>query len=120
MQSYILLYARFFTKFLYDIGYSSVSEPFTNLLTQGMVLKDGKKMSKSIGNVVSPEDIINKYGADTAKLFILFAAPPERELEWSDTGVEGSYRFLNRVYRLILEIGNAVKDAPDTYSVENT
>ena len=115
-----LLYARFFTKFLYDIGYSSVSEPFTNLLTQGMVLKDGKKMSKSIGNVVSPEDIINKYGADTARLFILFAAPPERELEWSDTGVEGSYRFLNRVYRLILETGNAVKDAPDTYSVENT
>lgn len=115
-----LLYARFFTKFLYDIGYSPVSEPFTNLLTQGMVLKDGKKMSKSIGNVVSPEDIINKYGADTARLFILFAAPPERELEWSDTGVEGSYRFLNRVYRLILETGNAVKDAPDTYSVENT
>lgn len=99
-----LLYARFFTKVLYDIGLSPVDEPFKNLLTQGMVLKDGAKMSKSKGNVVSPEEIISKYGADTARLFILFAAPPERDLEWSDTGVEGSYRFLNRVWRLACEL----------------
>lgn len=96
-----LLYARFFTKALYDFGLSSVDEPFNNLLTQGMVLLGGSKMSKSKGNVVSPEDIINKYGADTARLFILFAAPPERDLEWSDQAVEGCYRFLNRVWRLI-------------------
>ncbi|NLM89369.1 MAG: leucine--tRNA ligase, partial [Syntrophomonadaceae bacterium] len=96
-----LMYARFFTKFLYDIKMLSVQEPFTNLLTQGMVLKDGAKMSKSRGNVVSPEEIINAYGADTARLFILFASPPERDLEWSDQGVEGAYRFLNRVWRLV-------------------
>lgn len=99
-----LLYARFFTKVLNDIGLSPVDEPFKNLLTQGMVLKDGAKMSKSKGNVVSPEEIISKYGADTARLFILFAAPPERDLEWSDTGVEGSFRFLNRVWRLVYEL----------------
>jgi leucyl-tRNA synthetase len=98
-----LMYARFFTKFLYDIKWLSCQEPFTNLLTQGMVLKDGSKMSKSKGNVVSPEDIINTYGADTARLFILFASPPERDLEWSDAGVEGAYRFLNRVWRLVLD-----------------
>ena len=96
-----LMYARFFTKALYDMGLVSVDEPFENLLTQGMVLKDGTKMSKSKGNVVSPEEIIGKYGADTARLFILFAAPPERDLEWNDQGVEGSYRFLNRVWRLV-------------------
>ncbi|MDA8210256.1 MAG: leucine--tRNA ligase [Clostridia bacterium] len=96
-----LLYSRFFTKVLYDLGLVSVDEPFTNLLTQGMVLKDGSKMSKSKGNVVSPEEIVAKYGADTARLFILFAAPPERDLEWSDQGVEGAYRFLNRVWRLV-------------------
>ena len=96
-----LMYARFFTKFLHDINMLSCDEPFTNLLTQGMVLKDGSKMSKSKGNVVSPEEIINTYGADTARLFILFASPPERDLEWSDQGVEGSYRFLNRVWRLV-------------------
>lgn len=113
-----LLYARFFTKFLYDIGWSPVEEPFTNLLTQGMVLKDGSKMSKSIGNVVSPEDIIKKYGADTARLFILFAAPPEKELEWSDAGVEGSYRFLNRVYRLVYELSEITDGIPCKYVVE--
>ena len=96
-----LLYSRFFTKFLYDAGLIDNQEPFTNLLTQGMVLKDGAKMSKSKGNVVSPEDIVGRYGADTARLFILFAAPPERDLEWSDQGVEGCYRFLNRVWRLV-------------------
>lgn len=98
-----LLYARFFTKALHKMGLVPVDEPFDNLLTQGMVLKDGTKMSKSLGNVVSPEEIINKYGADTARLFILFAAPPERDLEWSDTAVEGSYRFINRVFRLITD-----------------
>ncbi|MEN6462427.1 MAG: leucine--tRNA ligase [Syntrophomonas sp.] len=98
-----LMYARFFTKFLSDIKMLSCQEPFTNLLTQGMVLKDGSKMSKSKGNVVSPEDIINTYGADTARLFILFASPPERDLEWNDQGVEGCYRFLNRVWRIISE-----------------
>ncbi len=101
-----LLYSRFFTKVMHDIGLTTVKEPFKNLLTQGMVLKDGAKMSKSKGNVVSPEEIISKYGADTARLFILFAAPPERDLEWSDTGVEGSYRFLNRVWRLTEDLKN--------------
>jgi len=96
-----LLYSRFFTKVLHDMGLVGFEEPFTNLLTQGMVLKDGTKMSKSKGNVVSPEEIIEKYGADTARLFILFAAPPERDLEWSDQGVEGAFRFLNRVWRLV-------------------
>ena len=94
-----LMYARFFTKFLYDIKMLDCQEPFSNLLTQGMVLKDGSKMSKSKGNVISPEEIIGQYGADTARLFILFASPPERDLEWSDQGVEGCYRFLNRVWR---------------------
>lgn len=98
-----LLYARFFTMALHDMGMISATEPFKNLLTQGMVNKDGKKMSKSIGNVVTPAEIIAKYGADTARLFILFAAPPEKELDWSDDGVEGSFRFLNRVYRLVFE-----------------
>ena len=98
-----LLYARFFTKVLYDMGLSPVEEPFSRHLTQGMVLKDGAKMSKSKGNTVSPEEIIAKYGADTARLFILFGAPPERDLEWSDQGVEGSFRFLNRIWRLVTE-----------------
>lgn len=96
-----LLYARFFTKALRDIGLTDVDEPFKKLFTQGMVLKDGVKMSKSIGNVVDPGIIINKYGADTARLFILFAALPEKELEWSDKGVDASYRFLKKVYRLV-------------------
>ncbi|PAF42028.1 leucine--tRNA ligase [Helicobacter sp. 11S03491-1] len=93
-----LLYARFFTKVLRDLGYTHSSEPFTNLLTQGMVLKDGAKMSKSKGNVVDPNNIIKKYGADTARLFILFAAPPTRELEWSDNALEGGYRFIKRLW----------------------
>ncbi len=99
-----LLYARFFTKALHDFGYISCEEPFARLLTQGMVLKDGSKMSKSVGNVVSPEEIISKYGADTARLFILFAAPPERDLDWNDTAVEGAYRFLNRVWRAVEDL----------------
>lgn len=107
-----LLYSRFFTKVLYDLKLISNQEPFTNLLTQGMVLKDGVKMSKSRGNVVSPEDIVARYGADTARLFILFAAPPERDLEWSDKGVEGCYRFLKRVWRLAVPLADFLKGVP--------
>ena len=102
-----LMYSRFFTKALYDMDLVSIEEPFTNLLTQGMVLKDGTKMSKSLGNVVSPEEIIDKYGADTARLFILFAAPPERDLEWNDSAVEGCYRFLNRIWKMVCAIDEA-------------
>ncbi|MGD9676769.1 MAG: leucine--tRNA ligase [Vulcanibacillus sp.] len=97
-----LLYSRFFTKVLYDAGLVSFEEPFKSLLTQGMVIKDGAKMSKSKGNVVSPNEIIEKYGADTGRLFILFAAPPDRDLDWTDAGVEGSHRFLNRVWRMVV------------------
>lgn len=96
-----LLYSRFFTKVLHDAGLVNFVEPFDSLLTQGMVVLNGAKMSKSKGNVVSPEDIVNKYGADTARVFILFAAPPDRDLEWSDQGVEGAHRFLNRVWRMV-------------------
>lgn len=107
-----LLYSRFFTKVLFDMNLVDFEEPFANLLTQGMVLKDGAKMSKSKGNVVSPEDIIAQYGADTVRLFILFAAPPERDLEWSDQGVEGCYRFLQRVWRLVNSLGDEIRTAP--------
>ena len=113
-----LMYARFFQMALYDLGLVSDEEPFKNLLTQGMVIKDGAKMSKSLGNVVSPKEIIEKYGADTARLFILFAAPPERELDWSDKGVEGSYRFINRVYRMVYEFSQKYSDAPDDYEIK--
>ncbi|MCI7046644.1 leucine--tRNA ligase [Helicobacter sp.] len=92
-----LLYSRFFTKVLRDLGYTHISEPFSHLLTQGMVTKDGAKMSKSKGNVVDPQEIIDTYGADTARLFILFAAPPVRELEWNDSALEGSFRFIKRL-----------------------
>jgi leucyl-tRNA synthetase len=97
-----LLYSRFFTKVLRDMKIKQSDEPFTNLLTQGMVIKDGAKMSKSKGNVVDPEDLINRYGADTVRLFCLFAAPPERDLEWTSEGVEGASRFLSRVWHLVL------------------
>lgn len=101
-----LLYSRFFTKVLRDFGFypAELEEPFSNLLTQGMVLKDGSKMSKSKGNVVDPTDMIDRYGADTVRLFCLFAAPPERDFDWSDTGIEGSSRFLNRIWRLFVEL----------------
>ena len=121
-----LMYARFFTKALRDFGLVKANEPFENLLTQGMVLMDGSKMSKSKGNVVSPEEIIKKYGADTARLFILFAAPPERDLEWSDQGVEGAYRFLGRLWRiayLALEavpgIREAIQAGPRSFDLAN-
>ena len=114
-----LLYARFFTMALHDLGLVEVEEPFKNLLTQGMVNKDGKKMSKSLGNVVSPAEIIEKYGADTARLFILFAAPPERELDWSDEGVDGSFRFLNRVYRLVYEFVEKYGKGEDKFEINS-
>jgi len=116
-----LLYARFFTKVMTDLGLLEVKEPFKNLLTQGMVIKDGAKMSKSKGNVVDPNDIITKYGADTVRLFILFASPPEKDLEWSDQGVEGAWRFLNRVYRIVYQYVKKVKRVENTeYRLQNT
>lgn len=104
-----LLYARWFTKAFNKLGWTSHVEPFKNLLTQGMVLMDGSKMSKSKGNTVSPVELVENYGADTARLFILFAAPPERDLEWSEQGVEGCFKFLNRVYRLVDELAPVTK-----------
>ncbi len=98
-----LLYARFYQKLLRDEGSVDVGEPFANLLTQGMVLKDGAKMSKSKGNTVDPEALIERYGADTVRLFMMFAAPPEQSLEWSDEGVEGSFRFLKKLWRSVAE-----------------
>lgn len=99
-----LLYARFFTKVLRDLELIDIDEPFENLLTQGMVIKDGAKMSKSKGNVVDPDHLIETYGADTARLFALFASPPEKDLDWSDRGVEGAFRFLSRVYRKVADL----------------
>jgi len=114
-----LLYSRFFMKVLRDAGLVEAGEPFTNLLTQGMVIKDGAKMSKSLGNVVSPEEIISQFGADTARLFIMFAAPPERELEWSDQGVEGSFRFLNRVWRIVAHFESQLVEHVTEYDTSN-
>jgi len=114
-----LMYSRFFQMALFDLGYCKTEEPFRNLLTQGMVIKDGRKMSKSLGNVVSPAEIIEKYGADTARLFILFASPPEKELDWSEKGVEGSYRFLNRVYRLAWEFAETCEVSGTDYKIES-
>jgi leucyl-tRNA synthetase len=107
-----LLYARFYTKVLRDLGMVKVDEPFTALLSQGMVIKDGAKMSKSKGNVVDPDDLIRTFGADTARLFSLFAAPPEKDLDWNDHGVEGASRFLNRVWRFVFTHLDALKAAP--------
>ena len=98
-----LLYSRFFQRVMRDEGLTDISEPFTNLLTQGMVLKDGAKMSKNKGNTVDPQELIGKYGADTVRLFMMFAAPPEQALEWSDDGVQGSYRFLKRFWTAVQE-----------------
>jgi leucyl-tRNA synthetase len=106
-----LLYSRFFVKVLRDLGYIEEDEPFDNLLTQGMVIKDGSKMSKSKGNVVDPDNMVKRYGADTVRLFSLFAAPPERDLDWSDKGVDGAHRFINRLWRLGLAVSAEAKDA---------
>ena len=108
-----LLYSRFFTKVLRDLGYLDIDEPFTNLLTQGMVIKDGAKMSKSKGNVVDPSDLISEYGADTTRLFSLFAAPPEKDLEWNPKGVEGCHRFLNRIFRYVQTHKDTIAEAGD-------
>ncbi|MFQ5842903.1 MAG: leucine--tRNA ligase, partial [Thermodesulfobacteriota bacterium] len=105
-----LLYSRFFARVLRELGLVKDKEPFTRLLTQGMVIKDGAKMSKSRGNVVDPEYLVSKYGADTARMFCLFASPPERDLDWNDQGVEGSFRFLNRVWRLVCENHHWIKE----------
>jgi leucyl-tRNA synthetase len=104
-----LLYSRFFTRVVRDLGIIGQSEPFVNLLTQGMVIKDGAKMSKSKGNVVDPDYLIERYGSDTSRLFSLFAAPPERDLDWSDKGVEGAYRFLSRVWNVVYKNLDALK-----------
>jgi leucyl-tRNA synthetase len=107
-----LLYARFYTKVLRDLGLTKIDEPFMALLSQGMVIKDGAKMSKSKGNVVSDDYVREKYGADTGRLFELFAAPPEKDLEWNDQGIEGASRFLNRVWRFVIAHLEAIKAAP--------
>lgn len=117
-----LLYSRFFTKALYDLGLVGFDEPFKNLLTQGMVLKDGSKMSKSKGNTVDPDEIFQNYGADTARLFILSDSPPARDFDWSDAGVEGCYKFLNRVWRMISTNQDKITfdyKLPETRSREN-
>ncbi|MBM4284055.1 MAG: leucine--tRNA ligase [Deltaproteobacteria bacterium] len=106
-----LLYARFFTKVLRDLGYITIDEPFTRLLTQGMVLKEGAKMAKSKGNVVDPDEMIEAFGSDTTRLFLLFAAPPERDLDWNDQGVMGAHRFLHRVWTLARTLLPRVKGA---------
>jgi len=106
-----LLYARFFTKVLRDLGYINSGEPFERLLTQGMVIKDGAKMSKSKGNIVDPEALINTYGADATRLFCLFAAPPEKDMDWSDKGIEGAYRFLKRLWRLVADTKDKIISA---------
>jgi len=108
-----LMYSRFYSMVLRDLGYVGFDEPFDRLLTQGMVIKDGAKMSKSKGNVVDPEDMINRFGADATRLFTLFAAPPEKDMDWSDQGIEGTYRFLSRLWRLVTEI----REIPGTSSV---
>jgi len=116
-----LLYARFYHKLLRDEGLVNSDEPFTRLLTQGMVLKDGAKMSKSKGNTVDPQSLIDRYGADTVRLFSMFAAPPEQSLEWSDAGVEGAYRFLKRLWKLVANhVAAGTPDALDIASLDDT
>ena len=102
-----LIYSRFFSRVFRDLGMTVIDEPFTRLLTQGMVLKDGQVMSKSKGNVVDPDDMIQKYGADALRLYVMFVAPPEKEIEWTDAGLEGSFRFLARVWRLVDQLSAA-------------
>jgi leucyl-tRNA synthetase len=115
-----LLYSRFFVKVMRDLGLIDFSEPFQNLLTQGMVIKDGAKMSKSKGNVVDPNHLIQKYGTDTLRLFSLFAAPPEKDLEWSDKGVEGAYRFLKRLWGIIYKNSDKLRVTSDKYKIKDS
>jgi len=115
-----LLYSRFITKFLFDIKMTGFDEPFKNLFTQGMIIKDGAKMSKSKGNVVSPDKLIADYGADTVRLYTLFIGPPEKDAEWSDRGVEGSYRFLGRVWRLVDRLSSIVHRSSCKSGIEPT
>jgi len=115
-----LLYSRFFSRVIRDLGLLPVSEPFQNLLTQGMVIKDGAKMSKSKGNVVDPNYLIQRYGADTSRLFSLFAAPPEKDLDWSDKGVDGAYRFLNRLWGIIYKNRESLKVSQERESPINS
>ncbi|MGB9716158.1 MAG: leucine--tRNA ligase [Thermodesulfovibrionales bacterium] len=115
-----LLYSRFFFKFMRDIGLIDINEPFQNLLTQGMVIKDGAKMSKSKGNVVDPDHLIEKYGADTMRLFLLFAAPPEKDLEWSDQGVEGAFRFLKRLWGIVYKNSKVLCIMNDEYLLDSS
>src|SRR5689334_20986723 len=103
-----LIYSRFFSRVFRDLGMTAIAEPFTRLLTQGMVLKNGAVMSKSKGNVVDPDDMIEKFGADALRLYVMFVAPPEKEVEWFDTGLEGSYRFLMRVWRLVDQLSDTI------------
>ncbi|MDP2156313.1 MAG: class I tRNA ligase family protein, partial [Nitrospirota bacterium] len=114
-----LLYSRFFTRVIRDLGIINVSEPFINLLTQGMVIKDGAKMSKSKGNVIDPDYLISRYGSDTSRLFSLFAAPPEKDLDWSDKGVDGAHRFLNRVWSVAQKHCDALKKADPVVAVSD-
>jgi leucyl-tRNA synthetase len=107
-----LIYSRFFSRVFRDVGLVSIDEPFTRLLTQGMVLKDGSVMSKSKGNVVDPDDMVAKYGADALRLYVMFVAPPEKDVEWSDSGLEGAFRFLSRVWRIADHLIPAVASAP--------
>ena len=103
-----LIYSRFFTRVFRDLGMTAIDEPFTKLLTQGMVLKNGEVMSKSKGNVVDPDDMIAKFGADALRLYVMFVAPPEKEIEWTDAGLEGSWRFLARVWRLVDQLSETI------------
>src|SRR5687768_2727500 len=103
-----LIYSRFFTRVFRDVGLTTLDEPFTRLLTQGMVLKDGQVMSKSKGNVVDPDDMIEKFGADALRLYVMFVAPPEKEIEWTDAGLEGSWRFLARVWRIVDQLSETI------------
>jgi leucyl-tRNA synthetase len=106
-----LIYSRFFTRVFRDLGHTIIDEPFARLLTQGMVLKDGQVMSKSKGNVVDPDDMIQQYGADALRLYVMFVAPPEKEIEWTDSGLEGSFRFLARVWRIVDQLSETVGGA---------
>ena len=109
-----LMYARFFTKALADLGHlpAEIQEPFAALFTQGMILRDGEKMSKNRGNVVSPKTIVERYGADTARSYILFIGPPDQDADWSDSGMEGVHRFLGRLWRLSAEAADELPDEP--------